>query len=101
MMRAGALSRRPPNPTADDAGLTETQMAYDAGYKPLVPAIRALVRAGRLIADCLTRETTKKAQAIALAGSALVAFRGTPQNGADPGNQIFYPELRDAVTAIF
>ena len=84
---------------ADADGLTEVQLANGAGYKSLASAKRSLANAGRMISDFLALETNLKVPTIALEGMSLVAFRGEPQDEADPGNWVLYPELRDAVRA--
>lgn len=84
---------------ADADGLTELQLASAGGYKSLASANRLLASAGRLIADYLSLETNPNVRSAALEGSSVVAFRGEPQDEADPGNWILYPEMRDAVRA--
>ena len=86
---------------ADVDGLTEGQLASGAGYKSLTSTNRSFASAGRLIAKYLSLETNSKVQPVALEGISVVAFRGEPQNEADPGNWILYPELREAVIATF
>ena len=84
---------------ADLDGLTEVQLANGAGYKSLASANRSLANAGRMISDYLALETNSREQSSALEGSSVLVFRGEPQDDADPGNWILFPELRDAVTA--
>ncbi|MFQ6548139.1 hypothetical protein AADZ90_009275 [Aestuariibius sp. 2305UL40-4] len=84
---------------ADADGLTDEQLAKAAGYKSLASASRSLANAGRLFSDFLALETNTKVRSMTSDGSSLVAFRGEPQDEADTGNWILYPELRDAVKA--
>jgi len=85
---------------ADDEGLSESRIAFAAGYKSKASAVRAFAAAGRLVANYLSIKVAPKQDANDAKGTMLLAFRGERPNDTDLGNWILHPELREAVRSV-
>lgn len=82
-------------------GLTDLQLANGPAYTSAASANRSLASAGRLISNYLGFEDNSKVPRNSSEAGSILVFRGEPQDETDPGNWILFPELREAVKAIF
>jgi hypothetical protein len=82
---------------ADGDGLTETRIAYAAGYKSRTSANRAFAAAGLLLASYLAIEMPAEEQPENLAGSSVLGLRGVPKKDDAPETGSSSGELREAL----
>jgi hypothetical protein len=82
---------------AGDDGLTDSRMAYAAGYKSESSANRSFVATGLLIAEYLSAGSQADDAPGTPEATALLGFRGVTAKEEDTGNWILHPELRQAV----
>jgi len=82
---------------AGDDGLTDSRMAYAAGYRSVSSANRSFVATGLLIAEYLSAGSQADDAPGTPEGTALLGFRGVTATEEDTGNWILHPELRQAV----
>jgi hypothetical protein len=82
---------------AGDDGLTDSRMAYAAGYKSESSANRSFLATGLLIAEYLSSGSHADDAPDTPEGTALLGFRAGTASEEDTGNWILHPELRQAV----
>ena len=85
---------------ADDDGLSETALAYSAGYKSTASANRAFASAGLLIASYLSLVAPPTLVTSEYEGTTLLGYRSEPRNDEDPMNWFLHAEVREAVRTV-